>query len=579
MSNPQDAALSGVPLMQGVIGQDWYATHVAVRLKEFYFASSPWQRRLWNAGTVGGLYEVLEASRWRNQNVLREAALLNFCHEMQRAVGQDRGVASGRLRRSVADELKSGAHYDTRHWRTLEQLVPHVADGYLKRWAEAVTSASPPGPERVARAVASHLLDRGYSMAHLHAGMRRHIEARSSLQDVFEDAMALDCCERRLYDVLLPFEVMPKETTARQQPNWRTGPQVKTWLTERGGTRAGQAVPRYVGGFHYRLPALDSYAAAEQTAAIRDRLLARASYAAGYTHIKAFDAAWIHDPATADLSGVKLFGLDNPHRSVFVKSLVREKKIHDVGIEPTVLDDALELAAALNHSGSRGPAIASGWSALESLLCSPGDPEDAQQGRGVVVSLRAAALVACSWPRAELTALSYGQAGQTSSVNAVGVSGPRAQERADRIPAAEDFAQHLALADTNRARCRVMLDHYAQGGCLSVSTPEAAAAQERVLALLADPHPALTELRSHLESAFQRLYRMRNVVLHGGAASAAGLEVTLRTTAPLVGAALDRVAHAQLVDGVSPLSLAARAQARLDLLGEPGTPNVADLLE
>jgi hypothetical protein len=57
------------------------------------------------------------------------------------------------------------------------------------------------------------------------------------------------------------------------------------------------------------------------------------------------------------------------------------------------------------------------------------------------------------------------------------------------------------------------------------------------------------------------------------------LDATLRTAAPLVGAGLDRVAHAYLVHGTTPLALAATAETSLALAGAQDAPLVTDLLE
>ena len=82
-----------------------------------------------------------------------------------------------------------------------------------------------------------------------------------------------------------------------------------------------------------------------------------------------------------------------------------------------------------------------------------------------------------------------------------------------------------------------------------------------------------------LEGSLRRLYRQRNIVLHGGSTQSVALNATLRTAAPLVGAGLDRLTHAYLVDGVLPLALAAKAELRLGLVGARDAPSVTDLLE
>jgi hypothetical protein len=82
-----------------------------------------------------------------------------------------------------------------------------------------------------------------------------------------------------------------------------------------------------------------------------------------------------------------------------------------------------------------------------------------------------------------------------------------------------------------------------------------------------------------IEGSLRRLYRQRNIVLHGGSTQPVALTATLRTAAPLVGAGLDRITHSYLVDGLLPLDLAARAEVNLRLVEVRGTPSVIDLLE
>ena len=86
-------------------------------------------------------------------------------------------------------------------------------------------------------------------------------------------------------------------------------------------------------------------------------------------------------------------------------------------------------------------------------------------------------------------------------------------------------------------------------------------------------------VRAAVEGSLRRLYRQRNIVLHGGSTESVALDAALRTAAPLVGAGLDRVAHAYLADGITPLALAATAETSLALAGAQDAPPVTDLLE
>jgi hypothetical protein len=89
----------------------------------------------------------------------------------------------------------------------------------------------------------------------------------------------------------------------------------------------------------------------------------------------------------------------------------------------------------------------------------------------------------------------------------------------------------------------------------------------------------LADVARAFRVALRRLYRTRNLILHGGATQSVALAASLRTAAPLVGAGLDRIVHAAYAEGLAPFDLAARAEVTLSLVdGETGL-SVVDLLE
>ncbi|MCZ7456127.1 hypothetical protein [Streptomyces sp. WMMC940] len=98
-------------------------------------------------------------------------------------------------------------------------------------------------------------------------------------------------------------------------------------------------------------------------------------------------------------------------------------------------------------------------------------------------------------------------------------------------------------------------------------------------ALVQNPGKQLAEVNHAFRIAMRRLYRTRNIILHGGATQGVALDASLRTAAPLLGAGLDRIVHASYTEGLDPLDLAARAEVALQLVdGETGLATV-DLLE
>ncbi|MGW5974461.1 hypothetical protein [Streptomyces sp. NPDC055185] len=98
-------------------------------------------------------------------------------------------------------------------------------------------------------------------------------------------------------------------------------------------------------------------------------------------------------------------------------------------------------------------------------------------------------------------------------------------------------------------------------------------------ALVQHPGKQLAEVNHTFRIAMRRLYRTRNIILHGGATQGVALDASLRTAAPLLGAGLDRIVHASYIEGLDPLDLAARAEVALQLVdGEAGLATVG-LLE
>jgi len=87
--------------------------------------------------------------------------------------------------------------------------------------------------------------------------------------------------------------------------------------------------------------------------------------------------------------------------------------------------------------------------------------------------------------------------------------------------------------------------------------------------LIANPSQQLTEVSGYIEASFRRMYRCRNVIIHGGSTRSDVLERTLRVVAPLVGATLDRLAHAYLALSIEPLKLATRADMAIQLASDP----------
>lgn len=550
MSNSSNTTSGTATLGSGnlIFGASEYADHVGARLLDFFADTTPWQRRLWDVGSVLVLDELAEAAEWSAKNVLSAGAVSWLARDVERLAGRDRAIGEKEIRQQLTAVLRSSLGAGSRQHRRLHQLTAMVREPYLDRWRNSLSTANHPSPERLSRAVAAHLLDVGYSMGHLHRWARGFIVGGASLPDLLTDAAILANGYDTSYEVLVPFQSLVGAGTnlTGSQSTWLDAAQVSGWLASHARGTTGV---RQNGGFLYTVKAKDAQAAVSAVSSIVERLIARSSFAASGERLPRPEGnVWVgnHGPA---------FKMRPPARGAKVRSLVAESRLYDV-VEKTALDDALELAAALNH-GSPGPAIAGGWAAVEALLVSPADPDDAREGRGATAADRMAALIACSWPRAELTGLAHRH----------------------RPPQQDRISILLAAATTNRERSRIVADTLAAGNALTLSSPSDSAAQARMKKLVASQRPTLRDIQDHMRTAMRRLYRQRNIVMHGGATSALALEATLRTSAPLVGAGLDRITHAALTDDVDPLALADRAHLRLALAGSPDGAHIVDLLE
>jgi hypothetical protein len=367
--NPQDAVALG-------------------RLLEFLSPTPlPWNRSLWSIGLVLGLRELHEACNVLRDGTLSEASAKRICGALQRKAGRDPALTAeekAHLRQQIANVPKADgpAHY------AVAQVAALLETDYLRRWARVVASSNFT-VEHFARSVASHALDAGFSAKHLHGRIKNLITSQTkvTLTDICEDLHAeLTRSPVRAFEVLLAFHRPPK--LAQGVPaTWLQGSAVTDWLTAKGFDTSDVRAPV---GIVLTVEARDGAAAAQSAREISDRFAARARIALGQP-LDRLPWLWIAGDAVRVKHAAE-------SRGVRVKELDREGRIFSASPAGNGVDAAIELLAHLDES-SPPAAIAGGWGAIEGLLADPGDRATAADNL--------AALVACSFPRAELTALSY----------------------------------------------------------------------------------------------------------------------------------------------------------------------------
>lgn len=525
------------------------ASKIAARLFDFWHRRTPWHRRLWAIGTVSGLREVAEYSEVRRAGNLPAEGLLFVCQSMRREV--DRDPAAAPFSAEIAPLLDKGSSMTAHDELTLRHLAERAEDSYLLRWAAAVESAGPPGVEFTARAVASHLLDRGFSADHLYRWLdaKRH-QAQGPLQlgPLLRDADAMCAATAaKTYRVVVPCFTPGPPDRLPPTTKWLDSEEMARWLDEHHPDAPGL---RQGGAFEFSLSARDPWAAIEVAADLVARVAARVQVGRpGTETMRAVGPAFV-------VGNTRRFDLRSPRRQVEIHALDRQGALYDIDLDRLrQLDDALELAAYM-ETGTPGAAVTGGWAAIEGLLLYPGE-----RGHAAAAD-RMATLIACSLPRAELTPLAY----------------RHAEHGADQL--AEQLRQ-LGASSRNYERVRIVEDRLRAGGGLTLGDPSDEAALDRLTAILADPQGELERIRVYVSECLRRLYNQRNLVMHSGSFRSVALAATLRTAPSLVGAGLDRIVHSQLANEppVEPLALVARAEAELALLGTAGASRLVDLLE
>lgn len=425
----------------------------------------------------------------------------------------------------------------------LDQLIRRVDVDYLDNWC-AVAECS--AVEFPARALASHLLDLGFSPDHLHRWITKVGPRTTNLADLAVAARDMVASmPTRTYEVFVPCAAPFNKPDINTGPfNWLVGQVAAEWLRT---NLPDEESHRHAGGFLLQMKCRDPWSAVEEARTTIARADARAKV------------------SRPSIDGIRLEGwariakdereykIRPTSRQVEIGSLYRQDAVYrfDQGI-PTATDDALELASYM-ESPSAGAAVTGGWAAVEALLIRPGE------GNHHEAADRLASLVACSLPRAELTPLAF-----------------RHMENAD-----DSLAESLASKKKNYGKVQLVEEYLRSGGRLELTDDSDLAAQDRITGIINEPAAELGRIRTYVTESLRRLYNQRNTVAHSGFLRSVALNATTRTALSLVGAGLDRVLHAQLEahEMLDPLSLVARAEIELRLVGSQGGRSLSSLLE
>jgi hypothetical protein len=205
------------------IGQDpasAYSQHVATRLLDFTSPKAPWTLRLWDVGSFLALEELYEAGTWVDRQVLSQSAVDWQRHELERLLGDDPALGSGVYRKELQETLRTTLTLASDGRRKLRHLIDIARPDYLSRWVSRVAATDPPRHEKVARAVAAHLLDSGHSLEGLNRWLR---DGRLGLSaaDLIADAAALIGQPPHRWKVIVPFHSLNKHEELAEHLRFR----------------------------------------------------------------------------------------------------------------------------------------------------------------------------------------------------------------------------------------------------------------------------------------------------------------------------------------------------------------------
>lgn len=542
--------------------QSTYSREVNARFADFVNPRTPWPRRLWDVSPIFSLEELYESGNWVDRKALGESAVLWLRRRQEQILlKHDLAWSDRALKHKIQECLRSDLGVRSEGRRALRVVIDETRGEYLQKWAEGLAkkeSAERVQADYVAQVAASHLLDAGYSLV----GLRRWLKEQGHLSavELMAAASELSQASSTEFTFWVPvFQVPQPAEASLDRAVFQTWPDTPGQVQQEWMQHYSGADPR--GALKIDVTARDAGAAVARCADVLERMRTRFRLAVSRGHLQIAAQAVM-------VPGFQTIEIDSRSREALVLSLAAEGELFNVdanqdpNAEKRPIDDALELTSYMNY-GSPAAALTGMWAALESLLANADDSVKGNEGK-VAAAGRAGSLVACSWPRAELTALSY--------------------QVDKRNPAGRQLTAELDRCGSNRERAVVMAVAIANEGGVPLKRTwrlgSDVAAVNRMKELFAEPKKQLQRKQGSAESAIRRLYRCRNIVVHGGATSGALLEATVRLAAPLVGAALDRIVHSHHNSAVGPLDLATRARFRIDTIGEAKNPEIlVDLLE
>lgn len=484
---------------------------------------------------------VIEAAGATQRSILSESAFRNLKKNLKVKIGPDLGIGDPVTRKHLQELLNEDLHPSSVAHGQFQQLIPQCECNYLSRWCSDVGEEFRP-IERTARSISGYILDSeisGKFAADLIMSMVNNAGQNFTAKEI---VLAIEDVIHRPLSVFQAVCVFEKAPLSKRTQNngWLSSHDAADWLTRHGFSTEGL---RIAGALRVEVRARDQWRASQISREAFQRVIARATIGS-WVDCKHYESIWI--------AGANIPHRFSEDRGVVCPTLHRNDSLYADGRDDSI-NNALELLGTLNN-GPRGPAVTSGWTALETLLTTPSDA-----GQRVCAAERAGVIAACSFARAELTKLSY------------------VHEK--EAPAGDALAASLGDAESNRERARLVANILVEGGRICTRRAVDEASVVRLNKLLESPNKSLRDIASHVGITLNRFYLVRNLITHGGVVDSRSVETQLRAASPLIGAVIDRIVSYSESEGLDSISLAARAMNAISLSETVQRNHIVDLLE
>ena len=534
------------------------------RVRELLDYRAPWHRSLWSVGIILELREILEyAARdsGRNAFAIGEEPFTQLRRNAAKRVERDAGIGDKQLRRRICNLLNEKKFLQYQY-HCLEYLIPEAQEGYLNRLAEAARTGQE-SQERIARHLAETLLDRGINPDKIHHWLTSYKTQMRNLKDdqanaeqaakfILEAETLAKGAEIQL-DIAVPFRdnlvarsLLPQGVIRLNQS------QAYEWLRDNcpGGEASSPTSNDWSSFLVISIRCMDEWNALEKARELIARVQAQISLSPNRPRFEPIPHAWIAGKGEP-------FPLPEHRQNVRVPSLGNPDIVGSIAdhAASSQIIDALVLLSSMK-SGTTGASLTSGWAAMEGLL--------GEGGANYLVASRMANILAASLVRAELTWL----------VN-IGFVDPKLMRQLTG-----SASRKVGILE-ERLRYEKDSKGYKHAVCENLTDQLAV---ERLRKLIrGNQFAALDGVRHRLGGTFNRLYRQRNIVLHGGRLDSIATSASIRMAPSLVAAVFDRILivsnHRSPGSRKTPLELAALAHGRLEDLRNTRSERLARLLD